>query len=270
MNKTANVIAMRGKGASADWQTRRERASRCDLLGGAPARSVPESRSGWRQSGRFWRAHFQRKVKRLMFIFFVRGTVLSGTDEHDVDVATMVPTTTRCHCANSEPCHRNILIKVWKEKFLDTRDRELRQEPAGAEESFRAAKLNTTAEEPESQSEDKPGQETRGSGWRGRGRPMMIGRGTKARELHDGAGLCSLGHWILEQKHLPENEALGEFREMIKKYVRERLSSDLLANLVCERTVRLKVRKNSGKRCTFCSRNKEQKSERHLRKQVHQ
>ena len=55
---------------------------------------------------------------------------------------------------------------------------------------------------------------------------MTMARGSKARELHDGAGLCSPGRWIPEQRHLPENEVLGEFREMIKNYVTERLSSD--------------------------------------------
>ena len=90
-------------------------------------------------------------------------------------------------------------------------------------------------EEPESQSEDEPGQETRGSRWRGRGTPMTRGRVTKARELHDGAGLRSPGRWIPEQRHLTESEILEEFRETIKKNVTDRLGSDLFAKLACGR-----------------------------------
>ena len=49
-SKTATVIAIRGEGASATTRgladKKGERASRCGLLGGAPARSVLESQTG--------------------------------------------------------------------------------------------------------------------------------------------------------------------------------------------------------------------------------
>ena len=64
---------------------------------------------------------------------------------------------------------------------------------------------------------------------------MTIGRGTKARELHDGAGLCSPGRWIPEQRKLPENEIVEKFSQKIKKPVTERLFSDLFAELACGR-----------------------------------
>ena len=71
--------------------------------------------------------------------------------------------------------------------------------------------LRETVEEPESQSEDEPGQEARGSGWKGQVRPMMIGRGTKAREMHDGASLClamsgrATSHWFRETAKASES-----------------------------------------------------------------
>ena len=81
-----------------------------------------------------------------------------------------------CHCANHEPCHGDILINAWDKKFLDTEEMELEQEPAGTEELFRATELRTTVEEPESPSEDEPGQAKRGF-WMERPRPPYDDRG---------------------------------------------------------------------------------------------
>ena len=138
-----------------------------------------------------------------------------------------------CHCETSEPCHGDILIKAWKERFLDKAQNNTPGEAAGAEELLRAARLRETVEEPESQSEDEPGQATRGSGWRGQGPPMMIGRGSKAREMHDGAGLCSPGRWAPEQRRLPENTVLSELRGLLKQHVVRYLGADLFARLAC-------------------------------------
>ena len=82
--------------------------------------------------------------------------------------------------------HGDVLIKAWEGKFLNREQSGPTEEAAGAEELFRAAGLRIAVEEPESQSEDELGQEARGSGWRGQGPPMTIGRGPKTREMHDG------------------------------------------------------------------------------------
>ena len=60
---------------------------------------------------------------------------------------------------------------------------------------------------------------------------MMIRRGTKAREMHDGAGLCSSGRWAPEQRTLPDNEVLREFRHLLQQHVVPYLDSDLFARL---------------------------------------
>ena len=140
-----------------------------------------------------------------------------------------------CHCEASEPCHRDVLIKAWEDKFLTRGTREKYEEAAGAEELLRAAGLRETVEEPESQSEDEPGQASRGSGWRGLGSPMKIGRGTKAREIHDGAGLCSPGRWTPEQRRLPENDVLTELRNLLKQFVVGHLETNLFAKLACSK-----------------------------------
>ena len=48
-----------------------------------------------------------------------------------------------CHCANNEPCHGDNLIKAWEKKFLDIKEMELKQEPPGTEELFRAAECRS-------------------------------------------------------------------------------------------------------------------------------
>ena len=74
-----------------------------------------------------------------------------------------------CQCEISDPCHGDVLIKAWEEKFLNQEQRDTTEAAAGAEELLRAAGLRGTVEQPESQSEDELGQEARGSGWRGQG-----------------------------------------------------------------------------------------------------
>ena len=82
-----------------------------------------------------------------------------------------------CHCDLSEPCHGDVLSRAWEEKFLTVNANELDDEAAQAEELFRAAAMRQQVEEPESQSEDEPGQAPRGSGWRGVGPPLTTGSG---------------------------------------------------------------------------------------------
>ena len=134
-----------------------------------------------------------------------------------------------CHCEISDPCHGDVLIKAWEEKFLNREQRYTTEEAAGDEELLRAAGLRETVGEPESQSEDEPGQETTGSEWRGQGPPMMIGRGPMSREMNDGASLCSPGRWLPEQRKLPENAVLSEFRELLKQHVVRHLGSNFFA-----------------------------------------
>ena len=62
---------------------------------------------------------------------------------------------------------------------------------------------------------------------------MIIGRGEKAREFHDGAGLCSLGRWPPESRKLPDSRLLSELREDLREYVIPLLGSTLFSRLAC-------------------------------------
>ena len=90
----------------------------------------------------------------------------------------------------------------------------------------------STVEEPESQRRTGTRSPRVGVG-EAKAPPMMIGRGTKAREMHDGAGLCSPGRWPPEQRKLPENAVLTELQTLLKRYVARHFGSDLFARLAC-------------------------------------
>ena len=140
-----------------------------------------------------------------------------------------------CHCDPSEACHGDVLISAWEDKFLAGNASGSEEETAQSEELFRAAAMRQPVEEPESQSEDEPGQAPRGSGWRGTGPPLTTGSGSATRELHDGAGLCSPGRWPLDKRRLPDNDTLNTARDMVKNFVTRHLSTDLFAKLACGR-----------------------------------
>ena len=101
-----------------------------------------------------------------------------------------------CHCSPTEPCHGGVLIRAC--------------EAAQAEELFRAAELRKQVEVPESQSDDEPGQEPRGAGWRGIGKPLCVGRGMHDREVHDGAGALLARPMAHRQKTAPTNTCVAK------------------------------------------------------------
>ena len=131
-----------------------------------------------------------------------------------------------CHCARSEPSHGDVLIRAWENKFLAEVPPEAHEGAAQAEELFWAAALRQPVEEPESQSEDEPGQEPRGAGWRGKGNPLSVGSGPGERELHDGAGLCS-------QRLFPETPLLHKFWQLLKGFVVKLLDTKVFERLAC-------------------------------------
>ena len=138
-----------------------------------------------------------------------------------------------CHCSLSEPCHGDVLIQAWEDKFLSGAFLDEDEEAAQAEELFRAAALRQPVEEPESQSEEEAGQEPRGAGWRGEGDPLMVGSSPVKRELHDGAGLCSPGRWPIERRNLPESPLLCNFRRLLKGFVVKLLDTTVFERLAC-------------------------------------
>ena len=138
-----------------------------------------------------------------------------------------------CHCSLSEPCHGDVLIRAWEDRFLSEVFLDEDEEAAQGEELFRAAALRQQVEEPESQSEDDAGQEPRGAGWRGKGDPLMVGSSPVTRVLHYGAGLCSPGRWPIERRRLPGSPLLCNFRQLLKGFVIKLLDTKVFERLAC-------------------------------------
>ena len=138
-----------------------------------------------------------------------------------------------CHCSLSEPCHGDVLIRAWEDRFLLDVFLDEDGEAAQAEELFRAAALRQEVGEPESQSEDEAGQEPRGAGWRGKGDPLMVGSSPLTRELHDGAGLCSPGLWPIERRRPPGSPLLCNFSQLLKGFVIKLLDTKVFERLAC-------------------------------------
>ena len=117
-----------------------------------------------------------------------------------------------CHCEISDPCHGDVLIKAWEEKFLNGGPRDTVEEAGGAEELLRAAGLRETGGRAGIAIRRRTGTRSPRLGVERPWPPLMTGRGTKAREMHDGASLCSPGRWPPEQRKLPENAVLTELQ----------------------------------------------------------
>jgi len=79
-----------------------------------------------------------------------------------------------------------------------------------------------------------------GSGRRGAGRPMQVGRGPGARELQDGGGLCSPGIWLPQDRRYAPAPLLVEVRELLLAAIRtlgEGGPKRVLASMAAGRTV---------------------------------
>ena len=100
-----------------------------------------------------------------------------------------------CHCQAEEDCHADVLI----ERFVELH--------------------GTGADDDATSDEDWKGRPKarRGAGLRGVGPPVSVSRGSKAREIDDGGGLCSPGRWPPEWRRLPPEAA--PFTDAIREVI---------------------------------------------------
>ena len=185
----------------------------------------------------FWANPFQVKRYGLQGAISKFETLLHSSPSMQSQLVQLTDKVLLCHCSPTEPCHWDVLIRAWEKRFLNAEGQDSEDEAAQAEELFRAAELRQTVEEPESQSEEEPGQAPRGAGWRGRGPPMSVGRGPTEREFHDGAGLCSPGRWQIDQRVLPDTPLLQEFQGLLKSFAAKFMGSEVFAKLACGKGV---------------------------------
>ena len=132
----------------------------------------------------FWANPFPVKRYGLQGAISSFETLLHSSQSMQRQLVQLTDRVLLCHCSLTERCHGDVLIRAWEKKFLDAEGQDSEAEAAQAEELFRAADQRSQVEEPESQSDDEPGQEPRGAGWRGNGEPLLVGRGPHEREVH--------------------------------------------------------------------------------------
>ena len=100
-----------------------------------------------------------------------------------------------CHCLPTHECHADSIIAEYKLLYLEACDRE---DANGALPSSavltRLAQLRLEPDSSEGSSPDE-GAQKKGSGWTGRGRPLLVASSYTVREICDGQSLASTGRW---------------------------------------------------------------------------
>ena len=108
-----------------------------------------------------------------------------------------------CHCAPSVACHGDVLIEAL----------ELLKKP-------RTGRTIEEAEEATSDEDELGRPKARaGAGWRGIGPPIQALHKGRARDIHDGAGLCSPGRWPPGQRRLPSTPSLARTTKSMEEFL---------------------------------------------------
>ena len=123
-----------------------------------------------------------------------------------------------CHCRPDQQCHGDSIIAEFKTQFPTAYDR---VDPASQPPDSKTLNyLAVLREEPFSDegSTADEGASPAGSGWRGGGRPMMVGAGHTTREICDGQSLASSGRWPPEARN---NTTSARWASVKSVFVRE-------------------------------------------------
>ena len=140
-----------------------------------------------------------------------------------------------CHCTPVQDCHADIIIQEFVRQFPGAYDA-LNDvtDPPGSEVLNFMARLREEHEEEDTTSADE-GVPKKGSGWQGRGEPMMVGTGHTARPLCDGQSLASPGRWPPECRRYPDCVAWKEVSKLLIDYSKKWGTADLLMKLALGR-----------------------------------
>ena len=133
-----------------------------------------------------------------------------------------------CHCSAKQACHADVIIEAYRSRFPNSFDRS-----SDNGETPTSSVLNYLAllrQEPESESgssadEGVPGP---GTGWVGKGDPMMVGSGYTSGAVCDSLSLSSPGRWAPHARKYPTTEHWGEVSGLFMDFARRHGSADLL------------------------------------------
>ena len=96
-----------------------------------------------------------------------------------------------CHCLPTQECHADSIIAEYKLLYPEAYDRE--NANGAVPSSAVLSRLVQLRLEPDSSEGSSPdeGAQKKGSGWTGRGRPLLVGSSYTVREICDGQSLAS-------------------------------------------------------------------------------
>ena len=124
-----------------------------------------------------------------------------------------------CHCRPTEACHADSIISAFRVRFPEAFDRDDEEAPAPTAGILAyLASLRTEPEEEELSSPDE-GAAPKHAGWRGSGRPLIIGTGYTEREMCDGMSLASPGRWSPEHRKYPSSSLWSDVSNLIIDFV---------------------------------------------------
>ena len=143
-----------------------------------------------------------------------------------------------CHCKQRQECHGDAIIQEFRRQFPEARDR------AASMSALPSSRvLNYIArlrEEPESEDDTLPdeGAPPKGSGWRGKSAPIMVGVGYTSREFCDGQSPASPGRWPLQQRQYPGSNQWKAVSDLFMGYAEKHGTTQMLMSLALGRVAR--------------------------------
>ena len=132
-----------------------------------------------------------------------------------------------CHCKRTQERHGDAIIQQFRQHFPNAYDREA--SASAPPSSCVLNYLSRLREEPESEGETSPdeGAPPKGSGWRGKGPPLMVGVGCTAREYCDGQSLASPGRWAVRQRQYPDTAQWKAVSSIFMEYAERHGSTEV-------------------------------------------
>ena len=156
---------------------------------------------------------------------------LSRDSELQENLHTLSGKRLLCHCRPTEACHADSIISAFRDKFPEAFDRDDEEAPAPTAHILAYLALLKTEQEEEEVSSPDEGAAPKHTGWRGTGRPLIIGTGYTEREMCDGMSLASPSRWSPEHRRYPSSRVWSEASKLIMEFSCEHGTPELLASL---------------------------------------
>ena len=133
-----------------------------------------------------------------------------------------------CHCSARQACHADVIIEAYRRRFPNSFDQISDNGVTPTSSVLNYLPLQRQEPESESGSSADEGVPGPGTGWVGKGEPMMVGSGYTSRAVCDGLSFSSLGRWAPHARKYPTTEHWREVSGLSLDFARRHGSADLL------------------------------------------